>query len=75
MNMKPIAVTVAALLTACSTQAIQTLSVPQAALEARPLPVLEGLSNRAVGIYAVECKAALDARERDIEVIRKAVGQ
>jgi len=62
------------LLTACSSQpVINTISLPQSALQERPQPVLEGQTNRAVGIYALECKAALEAREDDIRAIKKAV--
>ncbi len=61
-------------LTACGTS-INTISLPEKALEARVVPTRHGASNLDVGVYAVECGAALDAREKDIEAIRKAVGQ
>lgn len=61
---------VALFLAGCVSTPINTISLPSAALEARPLPVLGGTSNRDIGIYAIECKAALEAREEDIESIR-----
>lgn len=64
---------VALFLSACAGTTIQTMSLPQKALEPTPDPVLEGESNRAGGILAVELKAALGECNKDKAAIRKAV--
>lgn len=64
----------ALLLSACtSTPTINTLALPESALAPRPLPTLEGQSNRAVGVYANECRTALEQSEADKAAIRQAV--
>lgn len=65
----------ALILSACAARpTINTIALPETALQPRPLPVLESVSNRSVGIYAIECRSLLIQSNEDKAAIRKSAG-